>query len=79
MSADIVSLGGVPLNDVTVLLETLDHMRREIEAGHIVAFAAVAIEPTDALRNWTAAVPGVTKLRMIGAVTNLQFDMINRP
>jgi hypothetical protein len=55
------------------MLENLDHLRARIEAGEVVAFAAVGIAANHATSMWTGTVaaPRVTRLMMIGALAQL--------
>lgn len=58
-------------DDTSGALEVLAKLREEIEAGRVVAFCAVAIEPGDETTRWQASTRPVTKLRMLGAVASL--------
>ena len=59
------------------MLEVLDEMRRQIEDGEIVAFAAVSIGPDDSTHQHSGAVEGVSNLRMVGALAVLQHCYID--
>lgn len=53
-------------------LDVLDDLRKKIESGQVIAFAAVGIEPDDSTLFWTAATLGVSRLRLLGAMAHLQ-------
>jgi hypothetical protein len=53
------------------MLEVLESLKEQIVAGEIIAYAIVGIEPDDCTRMWSAAIPKVTRLRMMGAIYNL--------
>ena len=67
----------LPVVDKTAALEVLDTLRKAVEDGEIVAFCAVGIEPDDCTRMWSSSVKPVTRLRMIGALTNLMHCYTN--
>lgn len=52
-------------------IQVIDGLRQAVEAGEIIAFAAVGIEPDDCTRMWSSSVKPVTRLRMMGAMYNL--------
>jgi hypothetical protein len=52
-------------------LAVIDSLRKAVEEGQIVAFAAVGIEPDDCTRMWCASVKKTTRLKMAGAITTL--------
>lgn len=73
---NVVRIGATaPSDDKRMLLETLDSLREAVEDGSVIGFAAVGIEASDVTRCWKCA-PGVTNLRMIGAVSSLQFGIL---
>ena len=53
------------------VLEVLDSLRKEIESGAVIAFAAVGIAPDDGTSVWVAAEARVSVLRIIGAVAHM--------
>lgn len=53
-------------------LEVLETLRVAVEAGEIVAFAAVGIEVDDTTRAWACA-NGKTRLQLLGAISNLML------
>lgn len=57
--------------DRTDMLEAIDELRRQIEAGELVAFTAVGISESDDCYVFQAAERHVTVLRQIGAVSHL--------
>ena len=50
-------------------LEVLDDLRAAVESGEVVAFLAAAVTPTDEVLTYSATTRGVSRLRMIGAMT----------
>lgn len=57
--------------DKAGMLEVLDNLRAKVEAGELVAFAAVAISEDDETYAFTAAARHVSRLRQFGAVSHL--------
>ncbi len=69
---NVVSLGtGKPIEDRSNMLEVLDTLRKNIEAGNVAAFIAVTVSADDITRGYSAAAGGVTRLRMMGALASL--------
>lgn len=56
------------------MLEVLELMKRAIEEGEIVSFIAVGIAPNDETLMWIGSQKRVTRLRMMGAISNLQHQ-----
>lgn len=54
------------------MLAVLDELRTAVESGRIEAFCAVGIEPGDETLLYSGACSGVTRLRMMGAISALQ-------
>ena len=69
--SNIIALSTGKAPDNTNLLEVLDVLRQRVEDGSVIAFAAVTISPTDETHGYSAAHAGVTRLRMGGAIANL--------
>jgi len=61
----------LPTDSKEEALNVIDGLRQAVEAGEIVAFATVGIEPDDCTRMWSSTVKPVTRLRMMGAMYNL--------
>lgn len=59
------------------LLEVIEDLRQKAESGEIIAFTAVGIKPDDNCLQWSASRGGVTKLRLLGAVTWLQLVFLD--
>lgn len=74
MTAKLVHLNRTP--SMADALETIDQLRREIEAGRVIAFAAVAIEQGDECIAYCSAIKPVSRLRLQGAIAQLQHDYI---
>lgn len=60
--------------DTANMLEVLDSLRTEVAEGRCVCFVAVGLGPDDNTRGWTAAVRGVSRLRVMGALADLQHS-----
>lgn len=60
-----------PLPSREEALASLDSLRKMIESGEMIAYAAVGIEPDDKTRFWCGASKPVTRLRLIGACAGL--------
>ena len=60
-------------------LDVLDDLRVKVSAGEIIAFAIVGIEPDDTTRSWTSTTRPVSRLRMMGAIANLEQCFHNDP
>lgn len=61
--------------DTGNMIEVLDLLRAQVERGEVVAFAAVAIKPDDECTAWVGSGAFVSRLRLIGAVAVLQFNV----
>lgn len=61
------------------MLSVLDDMRQAIEEGRVVAFCATTVAPNDAVAVWSGACSGVTRLRMMGAIAELQYHFHANP
>lgn len=58
-------------HDIGDALDVLDKLRKDLESGKIVAFAAVGIAPDDETFAYVSATKSVSRLRMIGATAHL--------
>lgn len=58
-------------------LAIIDSLRKAVEEGQIIAFATVGIEPDDCTKMWASTIKKTTRLKMIGAITQLQHSYIN--
>lgn len=67
-----LSTGKPPSN--ARLLASIDGLRKAAESGEIVAFVAAGLTPTDQALAWCGSVGGVTRLRMLGSIANLQHQ-----
>lgn len=67
-----LSTGAAP--DTKAALEVIDEMRRAIAAGELVAFVAAGITAGDVSLGYSGGIGGVTRLRMMGAIANLQHS-----
>jgi len=47
----------------------LGDLRAAVESGEVVAFLAAAVAPNDEVLTYSATTRGVSRLRMIGAMT----------
>ena len=70
MSGKVLSIAA-PVVDMTDALAVLDSLRAAVEAGEIVAFACVGIEPDDCTRMWSSATRPTTRLKIIGAMAHM--------
>lgn len=52
-------------------LSAIDGLRRDIEAGKIIGFAVAAMGPEDTVYWYCGSVRPVTRLRLIGALSNV--------
>lgn len=52
-------------------LKIVDDLREAVYSGKIVAFAAVGIEADDATMMWCSSTEDVSRLRTMGAISNL--------
>jgi len=68
---DMMKVVPLPGNDKAEMLMVLDSLREAIEAGSIIAFAAVGIASDDNTSLWVAAEPRVSVLRIVGAVAHM--------
>lgn len=57
------------------LLENVDALRKQIEDGEAVAFAAVSIGKDDAVWTYVGTGAHTSNLRMFGAVAHLQLKV----
>lgn len=55
----------------------LDELRAHIESGEVVAFFVAAVSPSDEVSAYSATTRGVSRLRMIGAMTMAVSAMTN--
>jgi hypothetical protein len=62
----------VPAFDTTDALDVIDDLRRRVMAGEVVAFCLVGIDAQDVARVWTSSTRPVSRLRMMGAIANLE-------
>lgn len=63
------SIGDV---DRSAMLETLDSLRKAVEAGEVTCFVAVGISPNDDSRVWMSnSPPAKSGLQVFGAVSLL--------
>lgn len=60
--------------DKTAMLEVLEDLRRKVEAGEIIAFVTVGLQPDDETLGWSGSIGGVTRLRVMGAIASLQHS-----
>lgn len=58
-------------------LAVLDDLRAHVESGEVVAFLVAAVSPTDETMAYAATTRGVSRLRMIGAMTMAVQAMCN--
>jgi len=72
----VISLSSGREYSVEQLLEIVDDLRADVEAGNIIAFAAVGIQPDNLTARWTGAARVVPPLLMIGAIAKLQHFYI---
>lgn len=59
------------------ILANLDNLRKSIEAGDIVGFAAVGIAPNDDVKAWAGNCGRKTQLQFMGAVSFLQHGIMH--
>lgn len=58
-------------------LAVLDDLRAHLESGEVVAFLVAAVSPSDEVSAYSATTRGVSRLRMIGAMTMAVSAMTN--
>lgn len=68
-SLKVVNIHGLPTKQAA--LDVVDSIRRDIETGEIVGFACVAVEPGDETRVYIGTSRPVTRLRMMGMLSQL--------
>jgi hypothetical protein len=51
-------------------LSALDGLRKDVESGKVVAFAVAAVSPEDATLWYCGSARPVSRLRLIGAMSN---------
>lgn len=74
MSRNVLAIAtGKPL-DKSNMLAVIDSLRKQIVDGEIIAFIAAGIDAADTSFGWCSSVGGVTRLRMMGAIANLQHQ-----
>ena len=71
---NVLSLATGKAHDKTNMLDVLDSLRKQIDDGEIVAFVAAGLDSADNSFGWASSVGGVTRLRMMGAIANLQYQ-----
>jgi hypothetical protein len=74
MTAKLVTLDRAPTK--ADALAAADDLRRAIEDGRIVAFVAVGVTDRDESYGYCGSVKLVSRLRMQGAIAQLQQDYI---
>ena len=74
--SNVLNLATGKAPDKTNMLEVVDSLRKQIIDGEIIAFVAVGIDSADASFGWCSSVGGVTRLRMMGAISNMQHQYL---
>lgn len=69
--ADVRIIGTGKAPSVDEMLAVLDVMREAIVRGELIAFVAAGVTAADVALGYSASTHGVTRLRMIGALSNL--------
>jgi hypothetical protein len=73
--ADVRSFGRKPMSPEK-MLAIVDELRESIVDGKLVAFAAVGLDAGDTVYGYIGALPGVTRLRVQGAIADLQHTYL---
>lgn len=60
---------------VAEALGVIDQLRADIVAGRAVGFAGVTISPDDEVCGWSTTTQRISRLRMMGAVSQLLASM----
>lgn len=76
MTASVLALAPKVI-DRADALEVLDSLKAAVEKGEIIAFAVVGLEEDDTTRMWSAAIRGVSRLRMLGGIYTLLHNYTN--
>jgi hypothetical protein len=58
------------------MLDVLNTLRENILSGQVVAYAAVSIAPDDVTALYSGARENVSRLRMMGAISNLNISYL---
>lgn len=58
--------------DVGDALSVLAQLKADIESGKVVAFVAAGVAPDDAAYAYASSTETVSRLRMLGSISNLQ-------
>jgi hypothetical protein len=72
---NVISLASANQPDaqrVLECMEVLDQLRAKLMSGEVAGFAAVALDRTDECTAYVTTNQPVSRLRMMGAVANLQ-------
>jgi hypothetical protein len=72
--AQVLSLSTGKPPDTGDMLSVIDDLRARIVAGDVVAFVAAGIDKTDCALGWSGSTGGVSRLRIMGAIANLQHQ-----
>lgn len=64
-----------PQRDIEGALEVLESMKQAIISGEIVAFTAAGVSSDDDIVLWCGSTEGISKLRMIGALSILKSQL----
>jgi hypothetical protein len=72
MSAKLVTLNRAP--SIADALSAVDALRADLESGKAIAFVGVAITPDDTCMAYCGSVRPVSRLRMQGAIGQLDHD-----
>jgi hypothetical protein len=72
--AQVLSLATGKPHDNGDMLAVIDDLRARIVAGDVVAFVAAGLDKADMAMGWSGATGGVSRLRMMGAIANLQHQ-----
>lgn len=68
----ITKLNTLPEEGKEDMLEILELMKKSVTEGEIISFISVGIAPNDETLIWIGSQKRVTRLRMMGAISNLQ-------
>lgn len=70
----VFNLGRVDTKDA---LDVLEMLREKIISGEVVSFIGVAIHNDDSTTAWASATQHVTRLKVMGAISRLQYNYLN--
>lgn len=67
----------LPRNTTDKLLSVIDALRQDVVEGRVVAIAVAAVCPDDCCSAYAGAAKGVSRLRMQGAIAQLQHAYLS--